>query len=873
MLLPFKLEGQYQFEFEIDSSGADPCELGPGWTQVPAERWCKDTVLPIAGGSSLHHHFDSSQESCDYLVFRHDPLNIQDSFAVSFRIRHGFLPSSMNNWQLAIGAAWISGSDGEDGVPGIQSGLILGVNYTGSDDLLKIWQVDEGLSWVLCPTTLNYQEEAGSNLAPFFRIQGDGQGELKLYWSPDPAVQLPELLASFPMDGISWGRQVVLRYCYTSSRDRALWLDDLVLEGRFEKDTLAPVISGVKFPDASSLQLDFSEQVDLADDFKLMLYSDEFPGGWTPEDIQQTGMALQACFPEMIPNRISCQLVIQGVKDLDGNLMADTSIQVLRNSPAWGDVVFNEIMVDPEPAIRQVEEYLELYNRSDFPVDPEGWQLRVNERTYLLDASVVTGWGEAKGKVGGRELLPGEFLLLTGITLPNSGALLSLYDAEEMLIHAASYRVPWEGPDWKKEGGWSLESPDADQPCRISYNWEYSSHPGGGTPGWVNSNRTILEDREAPVLLYAGMGDSGALKLYFSEPLQSSLVPAAFPLSPGEILPDSLYSVDPLRDVLYIHYPVDFQAWTQYQLSLPPLFDCSGNSSEEQEYQAGAISAPVQAMVIINEIMYDPEEGKPEYVELFVPGPAFLDLQDLAIHLVEEGGSPDHPFALSLHSRLAGPGQYLVLTTCVPHLEEAYGLEVSGQWVEVDGLPGLNNNGGSIFLTDRAGQVVDMVTYSDAMHMELLDDPRGISLERISADRPGSDPDNWHSAASTAAYATPGRANSQSLPPGDSELLLQVSPRVFSPDNDGYEDLLEVTINTGGNDWVIGLLITDLQGRKIRILANNHLAGPSVSYFWDGAGEQGARLPMGFYVIHARGYHPLTGEQWIRRRGVGLVYR
>jgi hypothetical protein len=107
----------------------------------------------------------------------------------------------------------------------------------------------------------------------------------------------------------------------------------------------------------------------------------------------------------------------------------------------------------------------------------------------------------------------------------------------------------------------------------------------------------------------------------------------------------------------------------------------------------------------------------------------------------------------------------------------------------------------------------------------------------------------------------------------DSDLLLDVSPEVFSPDNDGYNDLLEITLTTGGNDWVIGLVITDLQGNKIRVLANNHLVGPTVSYTWDGEGENGAMQAMGFYVIHARGYNPTTGEQWIRRKAVGLVYR
>ena len=103
--------------------------------------------------------------------------------------------------------------------------------------------------------------------------------------------------------------------------------------------------------------------------------------------------------------------------------------------------------------------------------------------------------------------------------------------------------------------------------------------------------------------------------------------------------------------------------------------------------------------------------------------------------------------------------------------------------------------------------------------------------------------------------------------------MLAVEPEVFSPDMDGHEDLLEIVIRTGGQDWLVGIWITDLHGILIRVLANNHIAGPSVSYTWDGEGENGSMQPMGFYVVHARAYHPSTGEQWVRRKAVGLVYR
>ena len=868
------MEGQYQFDFEIDSSGVGEC-LGNSWKQLPEKRWCCDTTDPIEGNASLRHCFDNPQDGCDYLVFRHDPLMPGAPFSISFRIRHAYAPSSQNNWQLALGATFSAE------VPEILSGLVVGVNLTGSDDLVKIWHVDEGKTEVKLTTNLNYQEQVGTDQAPLFLLSGDGNGKIDLYWSPDPTEQPSVWLGSCPVDELSWGRQLVVRYRYSSSRDQALWLDRLVLEGHFVPDTIAPKLSKVEFVDENSLQLDFSERVELSEASSFMLYSESFPEGMTPDSSRGIKQGFVLAFPEVIPNRVSHQLRVEGVVDLDGNLLRDTLVDVLRYEALWGDVVFNEVMADPDPGIDYTEEYLELVNRSDYLVKLEGWRLQVNERSYVLEDCCVepVSGKNGDGEMMEMELMPGEFVLIKEITLPNDGAILSFYSKEGILVHSASYGIPWDGPHWKKEGGWSLESPDADQPCRISANWEYSKDPGGGTPCRINSNHAIFTDEDPPVLLYAGEGnagvdDAGMLLLHYSEPLHPfQEFKTAIRLDPGNAEPDSVLLMDPLREILQLHFSEDFTDWPNYQLSVSGIGDCRGNMSYDYVLKAGAVSQALLASVLINEIMYDPEEGMPEYVELFLPGDKILDLQDLAIHLVDDGDSADQPIPLSSHSRLCLPGQYLVLTESVPHLRDAFGLGISGLWVEMEGLPGLNNSSGSIYLTDRAGKVVDQARYGDEMHMELLDDPRGISLERISAKRSGLDPDNWHSAASIAGYATPGRENSQFLDESNSDLLLDVSTEVFSPDNDGYNDLLEILTSTNGNDWVIGLMITDLQGNRIRILANMHLAGPSVTYTWDGEGENGAMQPMGFYVIHARGYHPATGEQWIRRKAVGLVYR
>jgi hypothetical protein len=202
-----------------------------------------------------------------------------------------------------------------------------------------------------------------------------------------------------------------------------------------------------------------------------------------------------------------------------------------------------------------------------------------------------------------------------------------------------------------------------------------------------------------------------------------------------------------------------------------------------------------------------------------------------------------------------------------------YNLDITGQWIGLSKMEVLNNSGGSVFLTDRTGSVVDVVYYGNEMHMELLVNTQGISLERISIERSGSNPDNWHSAASIEGYSTPGRKNSQSLKESEFNDLLSVEPTVFSPDNDGYQDLLVISISPGAQGWVASLWITDLMGRQVKSLANNHLTGPSVTYTWNGNMENGHMADEGIYVIHVRGYHADSEEVWNKKKAIGLVYR
>ncbi|MGW8314892.1 MAG: lamin tail domain-containing protein [Bacteroidales bacterium] len=861
---------------EPDSVGIQT-GLSGHWVQLPEGRWgCSDDA-PIRGSYSLHHLYDNTEAGCDVVVFTHDPAEPHRSFSTSFRIRHGVPPSASNNWQVALLASLMGGKQ----VTGwIDEGVVLGVNLIDSDDLLKVWQIVDGEWHEIVSSSLNLEELAEFSGDFQIGLELDQEGRCALLFSGDP--DLDPMTIKGKGEVLQWprGRQLVVRYQYTSARDRNFWIDDLAMEGTFWKDTIAPVLLDYRVVGSDRLILEFSEPpVNPGPD----LFRLENPSGkmWKILDCIPEADHVTLRFSEEIPNRADLLLHLSGICDQDGNCLEGTVVYVRRNEAVWGDVVFSELMADPEPGVGLPEqEYVELYNRSSESIDLNGWLCRAGEREYRLSGDHL--WE-------GGILAPGGYGLLHGIALPNDGAELSLYNSREVLIHAVKYSVPWNGPTWKKEGGWSLESPDPDRLCNVSALWEYTQDVRGGTPGEVNSRNRKLEDDEPPVLLYTGY-DAGLslFSLYFSEPVRCSpWAPGQFPLLPEHVLPDSVVPGFPLSDRVDLWLPESFNERTGFSVKLPFLIDCSGNLLRAREAAGGAAPDPVPGAVVINEVMFHPTEGLPEYVELYNPGSKYQDLHALCLDAEKTGAAPKRPVPLSSHSWLLQPGGYVVLAAYAGQLREAYGPEASGKWVGVEPWPSLSDLGGSLYLTDRAGQTIDMMNFGEELHLDLLDQTAGVSLERIDpsltgydasvsgsgSSLPGSDPSNWHSAASIAGYATPGKQNSQWREEGEGLDLLTVNPKVFSPDNDGFEDILEVIFRPGTGGWVLTLWISDMKGREVCMLANNHVAGSASVYRWNGEQGDGWMVPEGIYIVHAGAYHEGTRKTWKKRVAVGLVYR
>jgi hypothetical protein len=135
------------------------------------------------------------------------------------------------------------------------------------------------------------------------------------------------------------------------------------------------------------------------------------------------------------------------------------------------------------------------------------------------------------------------------------------------------------------------------------------------------------------------------------------------------------------------------------------------------------------------------------------------------------------------------------------------------------------------------------------MHSPFLADEEGVSLERISLEKPTADRDNWASAAASVGLATPGMPNSQTRTEAEVKNEISCEPQAFSPNGDGYNDELSIRFQFDKPGYIANVRIFDAVGRQIIHLIKNQSLAQEGSWTWDGKNPSGHKQSIGVYIV------------------------
>jgi hypothetical protein len=841
LFIPVIVSAQLSDNFESGSLS--------GWVESVSGRWCADSDQALNGIFSLRHCFDNQSAGLDCTGLPvHEFHPSEGTLRWSFLVRHGGDPSSLNNWAIFLMSDMDPSSIAYGSMP---EGYAVGVNLTGYDDTLRMWKIENGSPEIFLTTGLNWQSDIGSSGTLKIEIERSIDGDWKLLTiEKDNSVSCEVSGTENWLPEMNW---FIVLYRYSSTRDMLLWIDDLRIEGVFYSDTTYPSVMSCTASSANSLKMIFSEKIN----YEVLKKSDFILNGGCEALVvnKLTDRSCEVFFKDSFNNKKKNLLQIKSLCDLSGNCQEGIITDFI---PAWaetGDIVISEIMADPVPPVSLPAcEYLELYNRSPFTFNLNGWVLSSGSEKITLPAYQIpplgylilchvkdTSFFKAYGICLGLKSFP---------ALTDSGKQLVLSDTSFSLIHGVYYNPDWYGSALKKNGGWSLELIDTDFPFFYEGNWEASSSREGGTPGRPND-----VSRENPDELFRGLDnvfavDSLSVRIKFSEPLiMTGKNAGKFFQIDGK--PVSSFCPDDLLQMNFTVVPGETLVPDKiFCFSAGGLTDFAGNEPVRSIFEFGLARAPLAGDVRFNELMFDPLPGDPDFIEFYNYSGKIINAAALYLASVNSAGDSSELVQVSAHDRSMLPGSYYVITSDRDRLIAKFPFSDEANIFETSDLPSMPDAEGLLLLFDRSLRLIDRVYYSSSMHHPMISGSEGISLEKVRTGLDSCDPTAWHSASESSGWASPGKPNSVSVPDPQGSDRISFSSDRISPDNDGYEDVLVIDFRLEGRGSVITVSVFDEWGRLINRLCENFLAGMEASVVWDGKTGTGEVAVPGIYVIH-----------------------
>lgn len=817
-------------------------------------QWNGDTGRFVVNSSNELRLLAPSQTDTSVLYTKSSSIN---NAAWEFKLKLDFNPSSANYACVYLVA------DQAD-LKGNINGYFVKVGNTA--DEVSLYRQDGMQQTEIIDGTDDRVDESTVNVK--VRVTRDSTGFWQLF--SDTSVAGGNFISEGSITDISYisGAYSGVFCRYSSTRSDKFYFDDFIVTGSPFKDTIAPEIAGYKLLSPQLLSLSFNEPLNSAsaNDSSNYLIVNSLV---SIDSVQQDTVTLREVklsLNKPLQQLKDYQLKVKAVQDTAGNAMKTDTLKLKYYTPAvpfFNALVINEFLYDPSPAVQLPDaEFVELYNRTDSVYVLKGWELSDGSSKTLLDSLA---------------LFPGEYLVLCpesdtsqyasfgqtlGLnpwpSLNNSGDSLILYDGNGSYVDRLKFEPDWIENSEKKDGGWSLEKKNPHQRCPGNGNWRASVDGKGGTPGQVNSVFISGNDGTPPVLQKIISRSPDTLELQFNETLEKlDIKETEFHIDRGLEVNKVFLS---RKQAILLHLNEEPVKSRLYHIEVLGLRDCSGTLIGNENKGEFVFPESAEAGdIIINEVLFNPRTGGADFVEIYNNSGKYIDLRGWSLaDFYQKDDTMGMLREISSVQYIFHPGHYLLLTDDGTNISMEYLFSNTERFLEMKSFPTYNNDEDRVYLFNALKEKIDEFHYYEDMHFSLLNDPEGVSLERISFDRPTHHKGNWHSASESEGFATPGYENSQHHE-GNKQDQFHVEPEVFSPDNDGFEDVLHINYQFNQPGFSGSLFIYDMEGREVRRIANNQLLGIEGTFTWDGLTGMGDKAAIGMYVVYFEVFN-LKGE-------------
>ncbi len=442
----------------------------------------------------------------------------------------------------------------------------------------------------------------------------------------------------------------------------------------------------------------------------------------------------------------------------------------------YNDVVINEIMYAPSTA---EPEWIELYNRTESPVNLKGWEFSDNSTNVTIttnDKIIESGSFIVLSKdssILNFYTVPVEIIVLNLPALNNTGDAVVIKDSLGILLDSLSYFPDWGG----NSGGRSLERISVNDNSNLQSNWGTSVSINKATPGIINSltpkdfdikissfkteNNFGILGEEIKFTIQVnnpGLNNSNNFLLKIFNDISADSIPQQSEQI-GEISGTSILSGDSSQ---FNFQTSDFAEGNNYFIAYAEMFsdqDTTNNIAFTKVI--GVTVNELRNDLIINEFMYAPDSPEPEWIEIYNGSDKIINIKNYSL-----ADNNDTVLVVG-DSILLNPGEYFVIAADST-IHNFYNV-LSG--IAYKNFPSLNNTGDKIILLDSLNRTIDSLQYATSWGGS-----NGKSLERINSEIPSVDSSNWKTSISRYK-ATPGYINSVT----EKDFDLELAQIIYSP--------------------------------------------------------------------------------------------
>lgn len=670
-------------------------------------------------------------------------------------------------------------------------------------------------------------------------------------------------------------QRFLLQLQYTETRKDKFFFDDFKVN-KNEPDVTAPKAVEALLIDKNKIRVRFDEVVDSLSAKNLSAYSLD-NGAGNPIKITYAFSTVLLEFAQNLKDDTNYNLLINNILDLSNNKLISQSLSFKTAATPIAvskyDVIINEVFADPTPQIALPKaEFIELYNRSNKTINLQNWSIKDASTTlYTLpkfelkpQQYVIIYKRNAAidfGKYGDT------IALKTFFALNTTGDEIYLFDEQKNTIDFVRYNLESYQDEDKQDGGWTIERINPNTPCLGTENWRASESDNGGTPGKVNSVFSSTIEQQGLDLIFAFPENSNTIFLRFNRSVDiASLQNISINSLKIKTIETGTY---PNEAKIILENAM--QRGIIYSLSINEKSkDCVGNSANPNFFELALPELAEAKDIVINEVLFNPNSGGVDFVELYNRSNKAINLKGLVI----ENQLVKNSKEIIENDFLFLPKTFVVLTENPANIKFSYEVKSPKQLIN-NALPSLSDDEGNVTLyrPDAPNKlIIDAVTYSDDWHYQLLQSQNGVSLERLDPERPSQDSSNWHSAASVVGFATPTYQNSQfsNLQKTNNQYFNLDNQRI-SPDNDGFEDFILIQYNAPTSLHAT-INIYDWNGVLVKNLLKNETLPTEGILRWDGDLNDGSRAKMGIYILLIE-YFDENGKVGKEKKSVTVVYK